>query len=65
MTIVVDHAGNNYAVECLSCHKVYIVSEYIHKGGRVCPHCGKSRAYANQADKSVVMHLCPDEREAG
>ena len=37
-----DWEGNNIALECPVCGKVYIVSELIH-GERKCPSCGKSR----------------------
>ena len=37
-----DWAGNNIALECPVCAKVYIVSKRLH-GERHCPACGKSR----------------------
>ncbi|MGD0207507.1 MAG: hypothetical protein ABSC89_07880 [Verrucomicrobiota bacterium] len=37
-----DWAGNNIALECPVCGKVYIVSKQLH-GERHCPCCGKSR----------------------
>jgi NAD-dependent SIR2 family protein deacetylase len=55
VTLLVDWAGNNAAVKCTECGGVYIVSTHLHKKGRVCPHCGKTRAYATLKDKSVVM----------
>ena len=59
MTILHDFYGNNAAVECIECHGVFIVSSLLNKGGRVCPHCKKSRAYITPKDKSAVMHLVP------
>ena len=38
-----DWIGNNIAVECPLCKKVFIVSEFIHHGERQCPKCSKSR----------------------
>jgi ribosomal protein S27E len=40
-----DWEGNNAAVTCPVCGKVYLVSGVIHKGERRCPSCGKSTAY--------------------
>jgi hypothetical protein len=40
-----DWEGNNAAVTCPVCSKVFIVSWMIHKGARQCPLCGKSTAY--------------------
>jgi hypothetical protein len=37
-----DWEGNNAAVTCPACRKVFIVSELIHHGKRACPKCGKS-----------------------
>jgi ribosomal protein S27E len=38
-----DWLGNNAALECPACGKVYIVSSFL-KNERTCPGCGKSRA---------------------
>jgi hypothetical protein len=37
-----DWEGNNIAVSCPACGKVFIVSGRIHHGKRDCPKCGKS-----------------------
>ena len=34
-----DWEGNNAAFTCPLCHKVFIVSGIIHRGGRDCPEC--------------------------
>jgi hypothetical protein len=48
-----DWEGNNAAFRCPICHKVFIVSEMIHKGSRECPGlCGKSTAYVKGGSKS-------------
>ena len=42
--VVADCHGNNAAVICPSCKKAYLISGFLNKGARSCPHCGKSRA---------------------
>ena len=37
-----DWEGNNAAVTCPECGKVFVVSGLIHGGQRACPKCGKS-----------------------
>ena len=41
--IVKDIYGNNAAVECPACKGVFVVSGFISKKGRDCPHCGAVR----------------------
>lgn len=41
---VADCHGNNAAVICPSCSKAYLISGFLNKGVRSCPHCGKSKA---------------------
>jgi ribosomal protein S27E len=42
---VLDEYGNNAAVRCPSCSRVFIVSKWLNRQrGRLCPGCGKSRA---------------------
>jgi hypothetical protein len=41
---VADCHGNNAAVMCPHCKKAYLISGFLHKGIRSCPHCGKSKA---------------------
>ena len=47
-----DWVGNNAAFNCPFCGKLFIVSHQIHKEGRDCPVCGKSRGYALGGQKS-------------
>lgn len=42
--IIADCHGNNAAVICPSCEKPYVISGFLNKGTRSCPHCGKSKA---------------------
>jgi hypothetical protein len=37
-----DWEGNNVAVVCPVCTKVYITSGYLHEGRRSCPVCEQS-----------------------
>lgn len=37
-----DWEGNNIAVTCPVCSKVYLVSQQIHHGERACSGCGES-----------------------
>ena len=41
---VVDCHGNNCAVVCPRCSRPFVVSGFLNKGVRACPHCGQSRA---------------------
>ena len=59
MTLLHDFYGNNAALECIECHKVFVVSALLNKAGRICPHCGKSRGYIKTSDKSAFMHKVP------
>lgn len=38
-----DWYGNNIALACPACGKVFIVSAHMKGGERTCPKCGKSR----------------------
>ena len=49
-----DWAGNNIAVTCPVCEKVYVVSGLLHREGRKCPNlsCGKSKAFVKRGKDS-------------
>jgi predicted RNA-binding Zn-ribbon protein involved in translation (DUF1610 family) len=49
-----DWEGNNIAVTCPICGKVYLVNgaPQIHGGKRACPNCGKSEATVDGGRKS-------------
>jgi len=54
-TNVLDIYGNNAAVHCTSCDKVFVFSGFLNKvSGRVCPHCGKSRAIIEDDEVQVI-----------
>ena len=53
-----DHFGNNIAITCPVCAKVYVVSAFLkdsggEKGKRICPSCGKSTGFVS-ADEAYV-----------
>ena len=35
-----DLYGNNAAVTCYACGKVFLTSQVLHRKGRACPQCG-------------------------
>ena len=39
-----DWYGNNAAICCASCGKVFLVSQILHRKGRSCPKCGLTHA---------------------
>jgi len=47
-----DWEGNNIAIQCPACGKVYIVSGLIHHGERSCPECGRSKGVVNGGRES-------------
>ena len=46
---VADKLGNNCAVMCGECGKSFIVSGFVNKSPRMCPHCGKVRVSYDEA----------------
>src|SRR6266851_3718365 len=60
MRHVEDWYGNNAAVRCPVCGKLFIVSTFINKGQRDCPICHKSSAEITSA---AVTIQAPDELE--
>jgi hypothetical protein len=49
-----DWYGNNAAVQCTSCGKVFIVSAVLHRKGRSCPICGKRAATVTKQQVSIT-----------
>lgn len=47
-----DWEGNNAAITCPPCGKVYVVSGILHPDGRKCPQCGKSTGHVKGGKKS-------------
>jgi len=55
---VLDVYGNNAAVRCTFCGNVFVFSRYLNKAnGRVCPHCGKSKAIVEDDQVRVTANL--------
>ena len=50
-----DWSGNNIALNCPVCGKVFIVSGLIDKKGPDCPNCGKSRGFVDQHGESAAV----------
>jgi L-amino acid N-acyltransferase YncA len=42
-----DWVGNNIAVTCPPCKKVFVVSGLLNSKGRACPNCGRSSAFVS------------------
>jgi rubrerythrin len=42
-----DWNGNNIALSCPVCGKVYIVSGQHDRNGKECPNCGKSKGFVD------------------
>ena len=38
-----DWYGNNAAVTCYNCGKVFLTSQILHRKGRACPRCGQCK----------------------
>lgn len=47
-----DWEGNNAAITCPPCGKVYVVSAMMHPKGRECPKCGKSTGHVKGGKQS-------------
>lgn len=52
-----DWYGNNAAITCFACHKVFLVSQILHRRGRACPQCGVTRALVSKS-KCLVTEIC-------
>jgi len=50
-----DWVGNNIALACPVCLKVFIASGLIHHQGCECPNCGKSKAVVSQDECSADL----------
>jgi hypothetical protein len=47
-----DWEGNNIALSCPVCAKVYLVSAILHRAGRPCPRCQKSTGFVDKGKDS-------------
>jgi hypothetical protein len=50
-----DWYGNNAAVTCFACGKVFLTSQILHRKGRACPTqgCGKTKVMFTKEGVSV------------
>jgi len=55
-----DWVGNNVALARPVCRKVFTVSGLIHRKGRECPNCGKSKALVSQDGGSASVECSAD-----
>ena len=55
-----DWYGNNAAIRCPACGKVFIVSGFLNKGQRQCPSCLRSTAQITNEQLTIEW---PDEQE--
>jgi peptide subunit release factor 1 (eRF1) len=44
LALTEDWYGDNAAITCFACGKVFLVSRILHRKGRACPACGTARA---------------------
>ena len=58
--IVKDTYGNNAAVECPACKEVFVLSWFLSRKGRICPHCGAVRISYNK-DRITVEKINGDQ----
>ncbi len=49
-----DWFGNNAAVTCFACGKVFISSQVLHRRGRACPVCGKCKVTVTKQQVTVT-----------
>ena len=57
-----DWYGNNAAICCGSCGKVFLVSQILHRKGRSCPQCGLTHATVSRAEVAITEAAGAGER---
>jgi predicted GNAT family N-acyltransferase len=55
-----DWYGNNAALRCPLCSKTFIVSQFLNKGRRECPSCGRSSAEMSGGGLTIQW---PDQQD--
>ncbi len=48
-----DWYGNNAAICCGACGKVFLVSQILHRKGRACPKCGLTHATVTRSEVQI------------
>ena len=57
LALTEDWYGNNAAITCFACSKVFLVSQILHRKGRTCPVCGVTRALLVKS-RCLVTESC-------
>ncbi len=52
-----DWYGDTAAIPCFACGKVFLVSKILHRKGRACPACGRTRALLARS-RCLVTESC-------
>ncbi|MBB5060526.1 Zn finger protein HypA/HybF involved in hydrogenase expression [Granulicella aggregans] len=55
-----DWYGNNAAICCYACGKVFLVSQILHRKGRSCPQCGLTHALVKGAEVAIEENPAPE-----
>jgi Zn finger protein HypA/HybF involved in hydrogenase expression len=51
-----DWYGNNAAIACPECGKVFLSSQVLHRKGRPCPQCGKFRLTVRSGSAEITAN---------
>ena len=57
LALTEDWYGDTAAVTCFACGKVFLVSKVLHRKGRACPVCGRTRALLAKS-RCLVTESC-------
>ena len=52
-----DWYGNNAAITCPCCQKVFIISSFLNKHPKPCPDCGQSRGFVDGNSKTGTGYI--------
>ena len=59
-----DKLGNNWAVVCQTCTRIFIFSTYMNKSGtRECPHCSDWIYHHDPANRALTVLSCNKEEQ--
>ena len=57
LALTEDWYGDTAAVPCFACGKIFLVSKILHRKGRACPVCGRTRALLAKS-RCLVTESC-------